>query len=123
MHRILALVFLSLPLSAAERKPVVMTDEGRKLHAECLLVDGHNDLPWELRDEIRKTGAGFHTIDLTKPKKQFQTDIPRLKAGNVGCQFWSAYVPTSTTKTGIAVRQTLEQIDIIHRMVDRYPDT
>lgn len=108
--------------AAQERKPVVLTEAAKKLHAECLVVDGHNDLPWELRTEVRKTGQGFHTIDLLKNQKQFHTDIPRLRAGNVGCQFWSAYVPVSLTKQNTAVKATLEQIDLIHRMVARYPN-
>ena len=51
------------------------------------------------------------------------TDIPRLRQGGVGAQFWSAYVPADTAKKGTAVRLTLEQIDVIHRMVAAYPDT
>jgi membrane dipeptidase len=51
------------------------------------------------------------------------TDIPRLRKGGVGAQFWSAYVSTETTKKGTAVRETLEQIDLIHRIVRAYPDT
>ena len=50
------------------------------------------------------------------------TDIPRLKAGGVGGQFWSVYVPVDPAGTG-AVTATLEQIDIVHRMVRKYPDT
>src|SRR5262249_292469 len=51
------------------------------------------------------------------------TDIPRLRKGGVGAQFWAAYVSTSTTKKGTAVRETLEQIDVIHRLAKSYPDT
>ncbi|MFO0939004.1 MAG: dipeptidase, partial [Gemmataceae bacterium] len=50
------------------------------------------------------------------------TDIPRLRKGNVGAQFWSAYVPVDTVKKGEAVKTTLEQIDVVHRMVKQYPD-
>ncbi len=110
---------LCLLLLAADPRPaVVLTDEARKLHADCLLVDGHNDLPWELRT---KSGLEFRDIDLLRPQPQFHTDIPRLRRGNVGVQFWSAYVPAETGKTGKAVTTTLEQIDVIRRMVERYP--
>ena len=107
-----------LLLAADPRPPVVLTDEARELHADCLLVDGHNDLPWELRT---KSGLEFRDIDLLRPQPQFHTDIPRLRKGNVGVQFWSAYVPAETGKTGKAVTTTLEQIDVIRRMVERYP--
>lgn len=108
-----------LLLAADPRPPVVMTEEGRKLHSDCLLVDGHNDLPWELRT---KSGLEFRDIDLLRNQPQFHTDLPRLRKGNVGVQFWSAYVPTETAKTGKAVTTTLEQIDVIRRMVERYPN-
>ena len=112
----LCLVLLSC--AADPRPPVVLTDEARKLHADCLLVDGHNDLPWELRT---KSGLEFRDIDIARPQPQFHTDLPRLRKGNVGVQFWSAYVPAETAKKGKAVTTTLEQIDVIHRLVDRYP--
>ncbi len=108
-----------LALVADPRPPVVLTDEARKLHVDCLLVDGHNDLPWELRT---KGGLEFRDIDLRRPQPQFHTDLARLRKGNVGAQFWSAYVPTETTKRGKAVTTTLEQIDVIRRMIERYPD-
>src|SRR5262249_42042320 len=62
-------------------------------------------------------------IDLRRPQPQFHTDIDRLKKGNVGAQFWSAYVSVDTAKKGVAVRTTLEQIDVIHELARRYPDT
>ncbi len=101
------------------RPPVVVSETAREIHDSALLIDGHNDLPWELRE----TGdPGFRTIDLNKPQKNMHTDIPRLKQGNVGAQFWSAFVPSSTAAKGTAVKMTLEQIDTIHEMVRRYPD-
>jgi membrane dipeptidase len=102
-----------------KRDPVVLTDAARKLHAECLLIDGHNDLPWRLRDKGDLLGK--HP-NLREPQPDFHTDIPRLKAGGVGAQFWSAWVPTNSARTGTAVKLTLEQIDVIHRMIGAYPD-
>ncbi|QEL20081.1 dipeptidase [Limnoglobus roseus] len=121
--RALAVLFFALPAFAADppsRKPVVVTDAALKLHAEALVIDGHNDLPWELRR--KDGGASFREIDLLRPQKNLHTDIPRLKKGGIGAQFWSAYVPVDTAKKGVAVKTTLEQIDTIHRMVKEYPN-
>lgn len=107
------------PTPAKNRKDVVLTDQALAVHREALLIDGHNDLPWELR---QKDGPAFRNIDVGKPQPRFHTDIPRLKKGNVGAQFWSAYVPVDTAKKGVAVRTTLEQIDVVHELARRHPD-
>ncbi len=122
---LLAAVALGLPRSPAVDTPaapktIVVSEKARAIHDEALLIDGHNDLPWELREN---DGPGFKNIDLTKPQKKFHTDIARLKKGNVGAQFWSAWVPSSTAKAGTAVKMTIEQIDVIHELARRYPDT
>jgi membrane dipeptidase len=107
---------------ARSRAPVKLTPEAEKVHREALLIDGHNDLPWQFR---KKRDLSFLKIDLRKDQKALglHTDIPRLKRGNVGAQFWSAYVSARTSRTGTAVRETLEQIDVIHGMVRSYPET
>jgi membrane dipeptidase len=97
------------------RPPVVLTDKARQLHASSLLVDGHNDLPWELRGRIDQ-------LDIAKPQAKLHTDIPRLRQGGVGAQFWSVWVPVSTAKRGEALKTTLEQIDLVKAMIARYPD-
>jgi membrane dipeptidase len=102
------------------RKPVVLTEAARRLHAEALVIDGHNDLPWQLRE---KADLSFDRLDIARPQKRIHTDIPRLREGGVGAQFWAAFVPAETRKNGTAVKATLEQIDVIHRMVRAYPDT
>ncbi len=104
------------------RGPVKLTEEALRIHREALVIDGHNDLPWEFR---AKDDLSFRKIDLRQSQKALglHTDIPRLRQGGVGAQFWSAYVPASTGKKGTAVRLTLEQIDVIRRMVASYPDT
>src|SRR5262245_46218159 len=101
------------------RAPVKLTEEALKLHAEALVFDGHNDLPWKLRE---KADLSFRRYDITRPQPALHTDIPRLRQGGVGAQFWSAYVPASTDRKGTAVKATLEQIDVIHRLVRAYPD-
>jgi membrane dipeptidase len=104
------------------RAPVKLTEEALRIHREALVIDGHNDLPWQFRE---KKDLSFRKIDLRKSQKALglHTDIPRLIQGGVGAQFWSAYVPAETGKKGTAVRMTLEQIDVIKRMVAAYPDT
>jgi membrane dipeptidase len=102
-----------------DRAPVRMTEEGLRIHREALLIDGHNDLPWQFR---QKADLSFQNLDISRPQKSVHTDIPRLRKGGVGAQFWAAYVPVESVKKGTAVRETLEQIDVIHRMVQAYPN-
>ena len=102
------------PAPARNRVPVRLTEEGLRIHREALLIDGHNDLPWQFR---QKADLSFQNLDISRPQKSIHTDLPRLRKGGVGAQFWAAYVPVESGKKGTAVRETLEQIDVIHRMV------
>lgn len=79
------------------------------------VVDGHNDLPWAMR----KVGYDFDAVDIAQPQPQLHTDLPRLRAGGMGAQFWSVFVPCSLTGDN-AVTATLEQVDAVHDMVQRY---
>lgn len=88
-----------------------------KLMSETPLIDGHNDLPWQL---LKKFNNELNKVDLYKLETT-QTNIPKIKEGRLGAQFWSAYVPCDTQYKD-AVRQTLEQIDVIHRMCQKYPE-
>src|SRR5207248_11453738 len=97
-----------------------VSPEALAITREAILVDGHNDLPWELRT---RSDSSFQKVDIARPQPRLHTDIPRLRAGGVGAQFWSVFVPSSTMKDSSAVRKTLEQIDVVHRMTRRYPDT
>ncbi|MDH4066478.1 MAG: dipeptidase [Acidobacteriota bacterium] len=92
----------------------------RALHQQSLLIDGHNDYPWALRE--RDVGGDFSKADIAEPVPSLMTDFPRLRQGGMGAQFWSVYVP-ATMQGKEAVRATLEQIDIVHRMVQRWPET
>ena len=87
------------------------------------LIDGHNDLPWALRDRARQHGhnASQVVFNLEAPAGDLHTDLPRLAAGGVGAQFWSVYVPASLAGDG-AVTAVLEQIDLTRRMIVRYPE-
>jgi membrane dipeptidase len=102
------------------RKPVVLTEKARKLHASSLLIDGHNDLAWEIR---KKGGGKFDKLDISQRQPKLQTDIPRLREGGVGAQFWSVWVPTETARRGTALTTTLEQIELVKAMIARYPET
>jgi membrane dipeptidase len=108
------------PTAESARAPVKLTEEALRIHRDAILIDGHNDLPWQFRE---KKDLSFDRIDIAKPQKNLHTDIPRLRQGGIGAQFWAAFVPAETMKDGTAVRMTLEQIDVIHRMVRAYPDT
>lgn len=78
--------------------------------------DGHNDLPWAMRTEA---AYDCSVIDLDVRGERTHTDIPRLREGGVGAQFWSVFVPTQLAGDA-AVAATLEQIDFVHQMVARY---
>jgi membrane dipeptidase len=93
------------------------------------LIDGHNDLPWALRERARQNGGDLSQVafDLDTPAVGLHTDLPRLAAGGVGAQFWSVYVPVSLAGASAsgygAVAAVLEQIDLARRMIARYPES
>jgi len=89
------------------------TTAARDLLRRFPLIDGHNDLPWALRDRAAP-------VDLAEPVAGTHTDLPRLAAGGVGAQFWSVFVPASIPGDA-AVTAVLEQIDLARRMVAAYP--
>lgn len=102
------------------RPPIVLSERASELHRSLLVIDGHNDLPWELR---KRAARSFEKLDIAQSQPEIHTDIPRLRAGGLGAQFWSAYVPGTTLREGSALTQTLEQIETIHTMIARYSDT
>ncbi|XP_015984458.2 dipeptidase 1 [Rousettus aegyptiacus] len=95
-------------------------DEAERIMRGTPVIDGHNDLPWQLltsfNNQLLAPGANLTTLAHT------HTNIPKLKAGLVGGQFWSAYTPCDTQNKD-AVRRTLEQIDVVQRMCQLYPET
>ncbi len=105
--------------AAAARPPIKLTQRAIDLHKSCLVIDGHNDLPWTMRAQAE---SSFDKVDISKPTT-FHTDIPRLRQGNVGAQFWSVYVPADLMATQQAAHVTMEQIDLVQRMIRRYPET
>ena len=91
----------------------------RALHDKIPLIDGHNDLPWQYR---KVAGNALSKIDIAQHQPSLHTDIPRLREGGVGGQFWSVYIPQTLPK-GEHVRATMEQIDVVYNMLRQWPDT
>ncbi|MFD3566227.1 dipeptidase [Streptomyces sp. NPDC058671] len=101
-------------MSAADRLA-----EARELLASAPVADGHNDLPWALREHAR---YDLDRMDIAADQTgALHTDLARLRAGGVGAQFWSVYVPCGLTGDD-AVSATLEQIDIVDQLLERYAD-
>lgn len=86
------------------------------------LVDGHNDLPWALRQGFGNDPYGVDLNANLSTSTRLHTDIPRLRAGGVGGQFWSVYVPASMAPVD-AAKATFEQIDTVKRIVAAHPET
>lgn len=98
-------------------RPAYTHPVAQQAHALSQVIDGHNDLAWSSR-----TVAGYTVEGLDGPEHPFRTDINLLRAGGVGAQFWSVYSRGGLAPSE-AVQYTLEQIDFVHRLVRRYPDT
>ncbi|MGB2718014.1 MAG: dipeptidase [Vicinamibacterales bacterium] len=113
-------VLFSMAIAAAAQMPdSALIDRARALHKKSPLIDGHNDYPWALREKAQRD---LDKLDITRSQPSIMTDIPRLRSGGVGGQFWSVYVPAELAGQA-AVTATLEQIDIVHRMMRKYPET
>jgi len=99
-----------------------MLERAKRLLRDSPVIDGHNDYPWAVHE---KAGGDIDKLDIKVSQPSIMTDIPRLQAGAVGGQFWSVYVPATKPdeNAAIAVSQTLDQIDIVYRMVAKYPAT
>jgi membrane dipeptidase len=121
MQHTLKLLFLAAALAAAPVHADPALDHAKEILAKSVLFDGHNDLPWAIRQY--KTAPGLvEAYDIReKAPESGQTDIPRLRAGGVGAVFWSVYTPGEAA--GGFAKTQLEQIDIARRLIARYPDT
>ncbi|MGH7639739.1 MAG: dipeptidase [Candidatus Dormibacteria bacterium] len=84
---------------------------------QILVIDGHNDLPWAHR---LSAGYDLERLELDRDQPSLRTDLPRLRRGGVGGQFWSVYVP-ATLEGAEAVLATLEQVEFVQRLAQRYP--
>ncbi|NKQ25201.1 dipeptidase [Streptomyces galbus] len=91
-------------------------DRARELLREFPVVDGHNDLPWALREQVHYDLAARDIA--VRQDAHLHTDLPRLREGGVGAQYWSVYVRSDLPD---AVPATLEQIDCVRQLIDRHP--
>jgi membrane dipeptidase len=110
-----------IALLLAQAADPAVTRRVESLLARAPIVDGHNDLPWELRDTGVAPESPALAIDTITLPHALQTDLPRLKRGGVGGQFWSVWIPADVTGPR-AVEMTLEQIDRVHRLVAAHPN-
>ncbi len=120
MNRLIAtalLVLSAAPLAGQVVDPYLAL--ARRVLRTTPLVDGHNDLPWRIREDTIARGD-VEAYDLRK-KTPGHTDIARLRRGMVGAQFWSIYIPGEIRDSGYA-RVQLEQFDIARRVIARYPE-
>lgn len=97
-------------------------ERARELLKTTPLVDGHNDLPWALRllPEVDETRSAAFGVDLEQSQPRLQTDFPRLRAGGVGVQFWSVYVPCRLSGDS-AVTAVIQQAELVHTLAAQYP--
>jgi len=125
-------LFLAAGCAFAQSGDADLAQRVDRLLTQHPVIDGHNDLPWEIRDRYH---SDFSQINLAADTQHLplpagiaadspalMTDIPRMKAGHLGGQFWSVWIPVSVTGPA-AVKMTMEQIDLVKRMALRYPDS
>ena len=122
MPTLLLLVLLSAACRAESPQSVSPTDDPHlaaayRVLSTTPLIDGHNDLPWQIRN-YEPAPMDVVAYDL-RTRTRGHTDIPRLREGMVGGKFWSVYVPSDAFSPS---REQLEQIDIVHRMIAAYPE-
>jgi membrane dipeptidase len=112
-------MIFAAPAVAQQAKPDEALARAKRILAETPLIDGHNDLPWAIR-ESKAAPHDVRAYDLRR-RTPGHTDIERLRQGMVGAQFWSVYIPSESVDEG-AARFQLEQIDIARQVIDLYPD-
>ena len=116
VHWLAFALLLPTAAGAQARDSLALLERARRLHREVPVVDTHNDLPTMIHD---RTGGDIHKMNPDGPL-DIDTDLPRLRQGGIGAQFWAAYVPSSFIEKG-AARYVLEEIDIIHRFTAKSP--
>ena len=99
---------------------ISLSEEALRIHREALLVDGHNDMPGNILDKGLNSRPGF-TLNEAQP--ELQTDIPRLRKGGVDAQVFVAYISPDHMRTGGGNRSCIEQIELIHSLVDSHSDS
>ena len=116
-HIVAALAVAVIAPALAAQSNESHLDRARRILRSTPLIDGHNDLPWEIRRAAAPFDVDAYDLRKTTPG---HTDLERLRRGMLGAQFWSVYIPGDMKDSGFA-RVQLEQIDIGRRIVDKYP--
>ena len=98
---------------------ITLTEEALRIHREALVIDGHNDMPGKILDKGLNSKPSFNLND---SQPQLQTDIPRLRKGGMDAQVWVAYVDPAYMRTGGGNQACIEQIKLIHNLVDSHSD-
>ena len=114
---LLACAAMTMWQAAGSQEDNAALERATRILQSAPIVDGHNDLPWVIRE---KFGGDVEGYDISV-RAQYDTDLPRLREGIVGTQFWSVYVPSSLSPVEAMTAQ-LEQIDIAQRIIRMYPD-
>src|SRR3954468_13676120 len=123
MNRVLATLLILLITAPALAQSDAVAVRIDRILRDVPLIDGHNDLPDQYEERAKHHLAQIDLRqDQSKLSPPLQTDIPRLRQGRLGAQFWSVYVP-GTLKGADAVRAVLGQIDVVHRIDATYPET
>jgi len=119
LQRLVLAVLVTMAVPPSDLAAQDYRAQAMRLLKTVPLIDGHNDIP----DAIRERG-GLDSVDFAASQPRLMTDIPRLLAGGVGGQFWAAYVPVTTIHGGEhPAVYALEQIDLVHRLCRKYPQT
>jgi membrane dipeptidase len=119
---ILIVLLFTVPVLAQEEWPTPepeLLERAKTILEQAPLIDGHNDLPTQLLELVE---GDLTKADIATRQSRLPADIPRLREGMVGAQFWSAFVSADTMRTGGGLRDALRQVDMIHRLVARYPE-
>ncbi len=116
---LVTLLHLPAPGGAQDTEPDPHMEKAIRALSLTPLVDGHNDLPWQIRNfDPAPLDVAAYDIARATPG---HTDLARLREGRVGAQWWSVYVPFDAVEEG-AARYQLEQIDIARQLIERYPE-
>ena len=121
-HLIVPITLTVLPLQAQEGWPdpdPEILERAKALLREVPLIDGHNDLATTL---VRVVDGDLSRTDLTRLQPELSADLPRLREGMVGAQFWSAWSASTTQRTGTALLEGLREVDLIHQFVEQLPE-
>jgi membrane dipeptidase len=120
---LIAIIAASVIATGSAAQPIDARTQARidRILKKTPLIDGHNDLAERLRENYGMSIEGLASGTDRRQPHPLMTDMARLRQGRIGAQFWSVYIPSAVTGDA-AIRETIEQIDIVRRLVKAYPD-